>query len=292
MKPAPFDYVIPGTLDEAVGYLADEDIESHVLAGGQSLVPAMNMRMARPELLVDLGKLDELDFIREDNGSLVVGAMTTKRSMEFSPLVASSQPLVHAATLMIAHPQIRNRGTVGGSVAHADPAAEYPAVAMLLDAEIKAQGPGGERTISSSDFFITYFTTALEEGEILTEVRFPPATPNTGWSFKEFSRRHGDFALAGVGVTLNLDASGHCENTRVVAFALGATPIRARALEAAINGETPSEALFAAASKTIAEGLEDATSDVHASVEYRRELASVLGARALGEAVERARASQ
>ncbi|MGY8804212.1 MAG: FAD binding domain-containing protein, partial [bacterium] len=249
MKPAPFDYVIPGTLDEAVGYLADEDIESHVLAGGQSLVPAMNMRMARPELLVDLGKLDALDFIREDNGSLVVGAMTTKRSMEYSPIVASSQPLVHAATLMIAHPQIRNRGTVGGSVAHADPAAEYPAVVMLLDAEIKAHGPDGERSISSSDFFITYFTTALEEGEILTEVRFPPATPNTGWSFKEFSRRHGDFALAGVGVTLNLDASGHCENTRVVAFALGATPIRARALEEAINGETPSEALFAAASK-------------------------------------------
>ena len=124
MKPAPFDYVIPGTLDEAVGYLADEDIESHVLAGGQSLVPAMNMRMARPELLVDLGKLDALDFIREDNGSLVVGAMTTKRSMEYSPIVASSQPLVHAATLMIAHPQIRNRGTVGGSGAHADPAAE------------------------------------------------------------------------------------------------------------------------------------------------------------------------
>ncbi|MFB0977165.1 MAG: FAD binding domain-containing protein, partial [Myxococcota bacterium] len=236
--------------------------------------------------------LNELDFIREDNGSLVVGAMTTKRSMEFSPIVASSQPLVHAATLMIAHPQIRNRGTVGGSVAHADPAAEYPAVVMLLDAEIKAQGPGGERTISSSDFFISYFTTDLEEGEILTEVRFPPVTPNTGWSFKEFSRRHGDFALAGVGVTLNLDASGHCENTRVVAFALGATPIRARALEEAINGETPSEALFAAASKTIAEGLEDPTSDIHASVEYRRELASVLGARALGEAVERTRASQ
>ena len=292
MKPAPFDYVIPGTLDEAVGYLSDEDIESHVLAGGQSLVPAMNMRMARPELLVDLGKLDALDFIREDNGSLVVGAMTTKRSMEYSPIVASSQPLVHAATLMIAHPQIRNRGTVGGSIAHADPAAEYPAVAMLLDAEIKAQGPGGERTISSSDFFISYFTTDLEEGEILTEVRFPPVTPNTGWSFKEFSRRHGDFALAGVGVTLNLDASGHCENTRVVAFALGATPIRARALEEAINGETPSETLFAAASKTIAEDLEDPTSDIHASVEYRRELASVLGARALGEAVERTRASQ
>lgn len=292
MKPAPFDYVVPSTIEEAVGYLADEDIESHVLAGGQSLVPAMNMRMARPELLVDLGKLDELDFIREENGSLVVGAMTTKRSMEFSPVVSNTQPLVHAATMLIAHPQIRNRGTVGGSVAHADPAAEYPAVALLLDAEISAHGPSGKRTIPSSDFFITYFTTALEEGEILTQVRIPPMAANTGWSFKEFARRHGDFALAGVGVTLNLDASGHCENTRVVAFALGATPICAHAAEDAINGETPSPELFAAASKKITEGLEDPTSDVHASVEYRQDLASVLGARALTEAVERARASQ
>jgi carbon-monoxide dehydrogenase medium subunit len=292
MKPAPFDYVIPGTLDEAVGYLADEDVESHVLAGGQSLVAAMNMRMARPELLVDLGKLDELDFIREEihdeGGSLHIGAMTTKRTVEFSPVVENIQPLMHAATLMIAHPQIRNRGTVGGSVAHADPAAEYPAVALLLDAEITAVGSAGKRTIAASDFFITYFTTALEEGEILTELRIPAMAPNTGWSFKEFARRHGDFAMAGVGVTLNLDAGGHCENTKVVGFALGATPIRAKAVEDAINGETPSPGLFAAACKMMVDGVEDPTSDVHASVEYRRDLATTLAERAFAEAVKRA----
>ena len=287
MKPAPFDYVIPGTLDEAIGYLADEDVESHVLAGGQSLIAAMNMRMARPELLVDLGKLDELAFIREENGALHIGAMTTKRTIEFSPVVENTQPLMHAATLMIAHPQIRNRGTVGGSIAHADPAAEYPAVALLLDAEITAVGSGGKRTIAASDFFITYFTTALQEGEILTELRIPAMAPNTGWSFKEFARRHGDFAMAGVGVTLNLDAGGHCENTKVVGFALGATPIRCQAVEAAVNGERPNPELFAAACAKMLDGVEDPTSDVHASVEYRRDLASTLAERAFAEAVGR-----
>ncbi len=288
MKPAPFDYVIPGTVEEAIGYLADEELESHVLAGGQSLVPAMNMRMARPELLVDLGKLDELDFIREEGGALAVGAMTTKRTVEFSPVALRTQPLLHAATMLIAHPQIRNRGTVGGSIGHADPAAEYPAVALLLDAQIVTAGPNGKRTIPASEFFITYFTTALEEGEILTELRLPAMAANTGWSFTEFSRRHGDFAMAGVGVTLALDASGHCENTKIAAFALGPTPVRARAVEDAVNGETPSPELFAAACKKMTDDIEDPTADVHASVEYRRELAAVLGARALAQAVERA----
>ncbi len=173
MKPAPFDYVIPGTLEEAIGYLANDDIESHVLAGGQSLVAALNMRMSRPELLVDLGKLDDLDYVREEGNHLALGAMATKRSVEFSPVAQSTQPLLHAATMQIAHPQIRNRGTVGGSIAHADPAAEYPAAALVLDAQLVTQGPNGRRTIDASDFFLTYFTTALEEGEILIEVRIP-----------------------------------------------------------------------------------------------------------------------
>ena len=290
MKPAPFDYVIPGTIEEALGYLGDADVESHVLAGGQSLVAAMNMRMARPELLVDLGKLDELDYVREENGVLVLGAMATKRTVETSPVVQSIQPLLHAATMLIAHPQIRNRGTVGGSIAHAEPAAGYPAAAVVLGAQLEAQGRSGKRTIDAGDFFHTYFTTALEEGEILTAVRIPAMAPGTGWSFKEFARRHGDFAMAGIGVTLNLDASGHCENTRVVAFALGPTPVRATGVEEAINGEKPSPELFASACKKMADGIEDPTSDIHASVEYRRDLSSVLGARALGEATQRASA--
>ncbi|MCP4035574.1 MAG: xanthine dehydrogenase family protein subunit M [bacterium] len=291
MKPAPFDYVIPSTIEEAIGYLADDDVEAHVLAGGQSLVAAMNMRMSRPELLIDLAKLDDLDSLREEDGALALGAMTTKRTVEFSPVVLATQPLLHAATMVLAHPQIRNRGTVGGSIAHADPAAEYPAIALLRDAEFTAQGPNGKRTIAARDFFITYFTTALEEAEILTEVRIPAMAPGTGWSFQEFARRHGDFAMAGVGVTLELDASGHCQNTQVVPFALGPTPVHATGVEEAINGERPSPELFASACKKMADGIEDPTSDVHASVEYRRDLAAVLGARALTEAVERINAA-
>lgn len=291
MKPAPFDYVIPQSLDEAVSLLANDDVEAHVIAGGQSLVPAMNMRMSRPELLVDLARLEDLSYLRDEGGALAVGAMTTKRQVEDSPLARSAQPLFHAATTWIAHPQIRNRGTVGGSIAHADPAAEYPAVALLLGAELEAHGPNGSRTIAASDFFISYFTTALEEGEILTGLKIPAMAAGTGWAFQEIARRHGDYAMAGVGVTLQLDASGHCQNTRIVPFALGPNPVRATAVEEAINGEAPSAALFERACQKMADGIEDPTSDIHASVEYRQHLSAVLGARALEEAVERARAA-
>ncbi len=291
MKPAPFDYVVPSSVEEAVNLLANDDIEAHALAGGQSLIAAMNMRMARPELLVDLAKLDALDFIREDGDHLLVGAMTTKRSVEFSGLVQALQPLMHAATMLIAHPQIRNRGTVGGSIAHADSAAEYPALALLLDAELTAVGPGGERTIPASDFFISYFTTALEEGELLTQIRIPKMPSGRGWAFREIARRHGDFAMAGVGVTLDLDASGHCANTRVVSFALSDTPLHATAVEEAINGEQPTDSVVAGASRLAANGIDTPMSDVHASVEYRRELATILTERCVGEAVERARSA-
>ena len=288
MKPAPFDYVIPDSIEQAIALLANEDVEAHALAGGQSLVAAMNMRLSRPELLVDLGKLDDLDFIRQEEGALTIGAMTTKRTVEFSPLVASIHPLVHAATMLIAHPQIRNRGTVGGSLAHADPSAEYPAVALLLGATIKAVGPDGERTIPASDFFVTYFTTALEENELLSEVQIPAMSANTGWSFAEIARRHGDFAMAGMGVTLELDSAGHCQNTKIVAFALADTPMRATKVEEAINGQKPSSELFASACRQIADGIDDPISDVHASVEYRKSLAGTLAERSLAEAVERA----
>jgi len=291
LKPARFEYAAPETLSEAVSLLQQhEDDDVKILAGGQSLVPLLNMRMARPGLLVDLNRIAELQYIREEGDWLAIGAMTRKRAVEESDLVRLRQPALLAATQLVGHPQIRNRGTVGGSMAHADPAAEYPALALVLGAQIEAQGPNGKRTIDASDFFITYLTTALEEGEILTELRIPAMAPGTGWSFQEFARRHGDFAMAGVGVTLELDASGRCANTKIVPFALGPTPFRATAVEEAINGEEPSPDLFASACKKIAGGIEDPTSDVHASVEYRRDLATVLGARALAEAVERASA--
>jgi carbon-monoxide dehydrogenase medium subunit len=288
MKPAPFDYVVPSTVGEAVSLLAEREGEAKILAGGQSLMPLLTMRLARPEVLIDLIRLAELDYIRETKGGLAIGATTTKRAVEDSALVKSRLPMLEAATRWIAHPQIRNRGTVGGSMAHADPAAEYPALAMALDAELSVVGPRGERSIKAADFFVTYLTTALEPAEVLTEVRFPVLSNGTGWSFTEVARRHGDFALAGAAVTAALEKSGHIASARIVLFGVGATPVRVLEAETIVAGETPSAALFEQAGAKVGEELEDPLSDVHASAEYRRHLAQVVTRRGLAEAVERA----
>jgi carbon-monoxide dehydrogenase medium subunit len=247
MKPPVFDYVAPNSLQEAVAVLQKHDGEAKVLSGGQSLMPLLNMRLARPEILVDLAGIPELNGIREENGALVVGAMTRQRAVEFSDAVRTRHPLVHAATMHIAHPQNRNQGTVGGSLAHADPAAEYPAAALALDAQFRAAGPGGERTIEAADFFVTYLTTSLEADEILTEVRLPALPAGSGWSFTEVARRHGDYA-----------------------------------------GEKPAENLFREAGERAAGDIEERLSDVHATAEYRQDLARVLTRRALTEAAARA----
>ena len=288
MKPAPFDYVVPSTVGEAVSLLEAHEGEAKILAGGQSLMPLLTMRLARPEVLIDLSRLAELDYIRETNGGLAIGATTTKRAVEDSALVKSRQPMLEVATRWIAHPQIRNRGTVGGSMAHADPAAEYPALAMALDAELCVVGPKGERSINAADFFVTYLTTALEPAEVLTEVRFPALSKGVGWSFTEVARRHGDFALAGAAVTAELEKSGHVSRARIVLFGVGATPLRALEAEKIVIGETPSERLFEQAGGKVGEEIEDPLSDVHASAEYRRHLAQVLTRRGLAEAVGRA----
>ena len=195
---------------------------------------------------------------------------------------------LHAATLLIAHPQIRNRGTVGGSMAQADPAAEYPAVALVLDAELRAAGPNGERTIKAGDFFVSYLTTALEPAEILTEVRFPMLAEGTGWAFQELSRRHGDFAMAGAAVTLSMEGGGRCTEARIVLFGVGPTPLRASGAEQMIVGETLGQPLLEVAGRKAGEDLDEPLSDVHASAEFRRHLAEVLTRRALSEAVTRA----
>jgi carbon-monoxide dehydrogenase medium subunit len=292
MKPAPFDYAAPGTLGEVVSLLEQHEGEAKLLAGGQSLMPLLNMRLARPEMLVDLRKLSELDYIRETDGGLAIGAMTSKGAVERSALVKERQPLLHAATLLIGHPPIRNRGTIGGSLAQADPAAEYPAVAVVLGAELRAVGPKGERTIAADDFFVTYLTTALESAELLTELRVPLLADGAGWSFKEVARRHGDFAMAGAAITLQLDAGRHCSEARIVLFGVGPTPIRAREAEAIINGERPDEKLFERAGQKAGEEIGEPLSDIHASSEYRRHLARVLAQRGLAEAVARAGASE
>jgi carbon-monoxide dehydrogenase medium subunit len=288
MKPAPFEYAAPNTLSEALSVLADNDPdEVKILAGGQSLMPLLNMRLARPRLLLDLTRLEELEYVREIDGGLAIGAMTTKRAIEESALVRDRNPLFWQATVMIGHPQIRNRGTVGGSMVQADPAAEYPAAAVVLDIELVARGAAGERTIPADDFFVTYLTTSLEPGEILTEVRVPDLRPGTGWSIQEVARRHGDFAIVGAAATLRLEG-GRCADPRIVVF--GATD-RARRYpdaEALLAGQALDESAVERAATQVAESIEDPIGDVHASEEYRRDLARVLARRALVEASGRA----
>jgi carbon-monoxide dehydrogenase medium subunit len=275
-------------VEEAVSLLRDHGEDAKILAGGQSLMPLMNMRMARPEALIDLSRVTALDYIRETDGALAIGAMTSKRSVERSELVRSRQPLLHAATLLVAHPQIRNRGTVGGSMAQADPAAEYPAVALVLGAELRALGPDGERTIEADDFFVSYLTTALEPAEVLIEVRFPMLDEGTGWAFQELSRRHGDFAMAGAAVTLSVEGAGRCTKARIVLFGVGPVPIRARGAEQVLVGESLGGPLLETAARKASSELDEPLSDVHASAEFRRHLAEVLARRALTEAMARA----
>jgi carbon-monoxide dehydrogenase medium subunit len=214
--------------------------------------------------------------------------MTTKRAVEKSDLVRGRQPALLAATQLVGHPQIRNRGTVGGSMAHADPAAEYPALALVLGAELRVVGPGGERTIDADDFFMGYLMTALEPTEVLTEVRVPVLAPGTGWSFVEVARRHGDFALGGAAATVRLDGSGNFTEVRIVLFGISGAAARLGAVEQQLVGQSPGEAVFQEAGARASQDIEDPLSDVHASADYRRNLAGVLTVRALGEAVTRA----
>lgn len=288
MKPAPLDYEAPTQIGEAVALLADPDRDAVVLAGGQSLMPMLNLRLAHPDLVVDLRRIEGIDGITLRDDRIVIGAMATKRAVELSTVVRDRHPLLHAATKFVGHPQIRNRGTVGGSMAHADPAAEYPAVAVIADAEMRVVGPDGERTIPAVDFFEGYLSTALEPGEILVEVSVPVLGEGIGWSFDELSRRHGDFAMVGAAVTVGLDGSSRCTDARVVVFAVGSTPVRLHTTENLINGEEPGADLFARAAAAGAAALEEPMSDVHASADYRRHLAEVLVERGLGEAVARA----
>ena len=287
MKPPAFEYIDPQSIGEVVNLLEENEFDAKVLSGGQSLMPLLNMRLARPSLVIDLAKIPDLDFVRENDGVLEIGAMTRQRSLEFSDLVREQFPLLHAGTMHIAHPQNRNQGTVGGSIAHADPAAELPALAVALDAEFTAVGPDGERTIGVDEFFLTYLTTSLEPAEVLTQIRIPKWVDGTGWSIQEVARRHGDFALAGVVSTLRIDSSGVCSNARIVLFGVGEKPIRAEAAEQMLKGERPSESAFRAAAERAAADLDEPLSDVHATSELRRSVAGVMARRALTEAHSR-----
>lgn len=290
MKPAQFDYYAPDSVEDAVALLArleDEDVEAKILAGGQSLMPMLNLRVARPDALVDLRKLDSLRYIREEGDVIAIGAMTSKSDAEDSPLLKQKQPLFQHASYLIGHRQIRNRGTVGGSFAHADPAAEYGAAAMALDIQMKVVGPDGERLVPAEDFYITFLTADIDATEILTEVRVPVMAAGTGWSFQEMARRDGDLALAGAAVTLRL-TGGVCAEVRVAVFGVNGSPSRIADAENIIEGNAPTEALFKRAGEAAGAAVDKPITDVHASAEYRRQLVSVLVARCLAEAIQRA----
>ncbi|HYF94376.1 MAG TPA: xanthine dehydrogenase family protein subunit M [Symbiobacteriaceae bacterium] len=289
MKPAPFQYYDPATLHEALDLLRQHGDEAKLLAGGQSLVPMLNMRLARPAILIDLNRVEGLAYVREEGGMLAVGAMTRHADIERSGLVARRQPLLAEAIRHVGHMQIRNRGTIGGSLVHADPSAELPAVMLALDAFFCLAAPGGgRREVAAADFFLMYFTTCLRPDEVLTEIRVPVLAPRTGWAFEELARRSGDFALAGVACTLTLDENRDViESVRLGLTGVGMTPVRAIAAEALLAGQLPLPEWFAAAGEAVAAGVQP-DADIHASAEYRRELARVLTERALRRALARA----
>ena len=285
MKPAGFEYHDPTTLPEATALLNGLGEDARVLAGGQSLVPLMNFRLARPAHLVDLNRVAELDFLSVEGGELRMGAMTRQRTLERSGEVAAGWPLLREAAGYIGHVQIRNRGTVGGSLAHAFPSAELPVAMVTLDAGFVLQGERGDRTVAAEDFFLGAMATTLEPGELLREVRVPAQAPGSGASFREVSRRYGDFALAGAAALLTLDREGTVAGVRLTLT--GPAPIRARDAEDAVLGENPTEAVFREAARRAVDGIEQ-DSDMHASAEYRRRACEALARRALAEAAERA----
>lgn len=286
MKPARFRYYDPETVEEAVSLLVEFGSDARVLAGGQSLVPLMNFRLARPKYLVDINKVSSLDYIRQGDHTLAIGAMTRQRTVETSTLVQEKNPLLIEASRYIGHPTIRNRGTVGGSLAHADPAAEWPALAMVMDATLVLRGPQGERCIPAEDFFVTYLTTCLDPSEILVEIRIPELSRGAGWSFLELSRRFGDFALVGVAIRLTTDGSGICTDGAIALTGVGAYPVRAQSAEQLLRGERLSEALFEHVARAVAKELEP-DSDLHASADYRRTVARILTLRGLAIAQKR-----
>ncbi|HEX8968312.1 MAG TPA: xanthine dehydrogenase family protein subunit M [Chloroflexota bacterium] len=292
MKPPPFTYHRPGTLDEALDLLGEHGDEAKVLAGGQSLLPLLSLRLAHPAHLVDINRIDgKLSQVAQQDGGLVIGALVRQRAAEASATVRAGCPLLAEALPLIGHVQIRNRGTVCGSLAHADPASELPGVAMALDAQMVAQSRArGTRRIAADAFFRGYLTTALEPDELLTELRLPAWQAGTGWSFQEVARRHGDFALVGVAASLRLDQAGRCQDVRLAAIGASPGPLRGRAAEAILRGQPFSPDGVAAAAQELGKEV-DPASDVQATAAYRRHVTVVLARRALEQAAARARAS-
>lgn len=291
MKPPPFEYVAAASTEEALEALAEHGWEAKPLAGGQSLIPMLNFRLARPGVLVDLNGTPELAGLEATaEGGLRIGAMTRQREAERSALVRERAPLLAEVLPWVAHPQIRNRGTVGGSAAHADPAAELPAALLALDARFHLRSAAGERAVGATEFFAGLFTTALAPDELLVAIQIPAAPQGATWAFDEVARRHGDYAMAGVAAALSVDGDGVCRDARLAYVNVGPAPMLSEAGAGTLVGERPSEARLAEAARAAAADL-DPPADVHATSAYRRHLAEVLGRRVLARAFARAAAA-
>jgi CO/xanthine dehydrogenase FAD-binding subunit len=284
VKPAAFEYFCPATLDEALTLLAEHGSDAKPLAGGQSLIPAMNFRLATPSVLVDLNGITELAHISLDDHAVRIGGMTRHRDVEKSAVVARETPLVTAAMPFVAHAAIRTRGTMGGSLAHADPAAELPAVMLALEATFTLQSRQGTRTVPASEFFVGLFSTAIEPGELLTEVSIPRTRGRSAVAFDEISRRHGDFALAGAAAAVTVDDRGRCTSARVALLSVADRPVLSVQVAQTLSGQQPSPDAIRAAADAAARDDIDPTSDIHASSTYRRQLARVLTRRVLERA--------
>jgi len=284
-----FEYQSPDTIDEVLALLAEHGDEAKVMAGGQSLVPLLAMRLARPAQIVDINRVGGLSAIDERNGELAFGALVRERAAERSAVVQDRLPLLAEALPYIGHAAIRTRGTVGGTVAHADASAEIPCVLAALDGSIVARSTRGDHTIAAADFFQGHFTTALDDDECVVEVRLPAANPSAGYAFQEVARRHGDFALVGVAAMLALGDDGRVADSRIALMGVADVPHRARAAESELIGASPTADAFAAVAQTATADLTPG-SDIHGSAAYRRHLAAVMVRRTLATAAERAQA--
>jgi carbon-monoxide dehydrogenase medium subunit len=280
MIPAAFDYEVAGSVDHAIELLSGDE-DAKLLAGGHSLVPALKLRIARPSLLVDIGRLDDLAYVRDDGAHIAIGALTRHKAVRDDPILQEHCPIVSATAGMIGDPQVRHRGTIGGSLAHGDPASDLPAVMLALGAEFVIRGAGGERTVAAAAFFTGVFQTAVGPAELLTEIRVPKLSGSTGWSYLKLNRRAQDWATVGVAAVVHRD-NGGVASASIALTNMGATPLRAGAVEGALaGGATPADA-----SAHMAEGTEP-PSDHAASAEFRAHLARVVGRRAIEEALSR-----
>ncbi len=287
MKPPRFQYCAPAILDEALALLEQQGDEAKVLAGGQSLIPLLNMRLAGPAYLVDINRISELHYVEPEDGYLAVGATVRQQQIERLSLVQAQHPLLREAVQHIGHMQIRNRGTIVGSIAHADPAAELPALLTCLNGEVVVQSVHGERVIKAEEFFTGYLSTALEPGEMLTEARFPWIPPQSGWAFMEFARRSGDYALVGAAAVVTPSLDDRCLSAHLTFLGIAGVPVRVREVENILVGTTLYDQTLEVAAEIARTMVSDDINDVHATVAYRRALTADLTKRVLRVAWER-----